>query len=143
MEADDVWADLVTGPTRHLGSLEMSGDGKAGVFTVWIEDKLVHFGVAGDVEESRPSNSRQADGVIGRIRKLGQQPGAPLLRRLQRHFPAAWNAAVSAGEPQAIGRTVLRTHAVVRVRYASDSDDAKATLALVTDRLHRILLSDA
>ncbi len=92
---------------------------------------------------SRPSNSRQADGVIGRIRKLGQQPGNPLLRRLQRHFPAEWKAAASAGEPQAIGRTVLRTHAVVRVRYGPDSDAAKATLALVKERLQRLLLSDA
>ena len=139
--SDDPLVVLTSGTSLELGSLNRSVTGASGVFTVWVEECLVFFGAAGNARESKPSNARQADGVTGRIRKFSQQPGAPTIRRLRRHFGHLWESN-SADRDENAARPILRNDGRVRIYQTDDRSSADMVLASVKPSLERLLLSN-
>lgn len=130
---------LTTGPSTALSDLPTSTGDIAGVFTVWYREALVAFGYATSTAETKPSNSAQADGVRGRVNGLTRQPGAPLQRRLQKHFPTDWQAA--SGSEQARAREMLRAQGRCRIVRFDTAAESQEVLERLRPQLEVLLLA--
>lgn len=138
--ADDLLQMLTVGPCEMLADLSANTGDTAGVYTVWYRDRLVSFGRAGDTRETKPSNSKQADGVRGRVRGLTRQPGKPLQLRLEMSFASDW-AASTAPNDQKRATDLLRTQGSCRIVRFDSGDASAAALATVEDRLADLLIA--
>lgn len=129
---------LTSGPAFALADLPPSTGDVAGVFTIWYRGQLVHRGYALSTDETKPSNSAQADGVRGRMRGVTRQPGRPLQCRLAEHFPEDW--ATASGADQARARELLRARGRCRVVRFESGAEARHVLDLLRSALDGLLL---
>jgi hypothetical protein len=78
---------LLEGAPQRLGDVPRSTGGRAGVFTLWIDGKLLFLGLAKQsAEESAPTNKKQADGVRGRLVGIRRQPTKRLVKAITTNF---------------------------------------------------------
>jgi hypothetical protein len=114
---------LLEGESFPIGALPRSTGGGAGVYTAWYCDRLLTLGRSNVAPgEGRPTNLNQADGVRGRLVKLGQQPGVRVERALNRFFREEFDA-VDDPRPNKRASVMLRRNG--RCRYLEfESGDA-------------------
>lgn len=129
---------LTEGTSTALSALPTSTGDTAGVFTIWYRDAVVAFGYATSTDETKPSNAAQADGARGRVKGLTRQPGAPLQRRLHRHFPQDWQAVF--GADQARARELLRERGRCRIVRFDTGAEAQEALEHLRPELETLLL---
>lgn len=131
--------ELTEGTSTALSALPTSTGDTAGVFTIWYRDALVAYGYATSTAETKPSNAAQADGVRGRVKQgIARQPGAPLQRRLHKHFPQDWQA--TSGGDKARARELLRDRGRCRIVRFETGAEAQEALDQLRPELETLLL---
>ena len=134
----DLFDRLVNGPDEAIGALPTSTGDVAGVFTIWYQGELVHFGRATDTADTKKTNDAQADGVRGRVKSVARQPGPPLQRRLQRRFPADWAAATGTND-QKRASDLLQTRGRCRIVRCDSTDEAHAAYRELVGRFRTMI----
>lgn len=121
--SDEAIEQLVSGPPHRLADLEFATGGRAGVFTLWIDDQLVWLGYARKAAtEARPTNHRQADGATGRVRGTVRQAPVTLQRRLREHFSTDLDRA--GGTEQQRARALLEARGTYRIVLTDSGPEA-------------------
>ncbi|MFP3908112.1 MAG: hypothetical protein ACLFRV_07995 [Acidimicrobiales bacterium] len=117
-------AALTSGRTEAVTDLEAGTDDQPGMFTLWIGDNLVYYG--------------RGSGVAGRVRRVTNQPGAPLQRRLAAQHPKLWSARNESSD-QKRASEIIKDRGRVRIARFQSSDEAEQALDTVSDELDALI----
>ena len=120
----DLLATLTSGSTEAVIDLEAGSDDQPGVFTLWIGDNLVYYG--------------RGSGVAGRARRVANQPGAPLQRRLAAQHPKLWSDRNESSD-QKRASELIKDRGRVRIARFESGGEAEQALDTVTDQLDELL----
>lgn len=120
----DLFAVLTTGPTEAVTDLGTGTDDQPGVFTLWIGDNLVYYG--------------RGSGVAGRARRVANQPGAPLQRRLAAQHPKLWSAGDESSD-QKRASEIIKDRGRVRIARFESGNKAEEALDTVSDQLDALI----
>jgi hypothetical protein len=116
--------ELVEGELRRLIELPQRRGGPGGVYTIWIDERLLAVGHAKPASECSPSNAAQADGVRGRLVGVRRQPTVGIQRALGEHFPAEF-AETSGEDGRKWAASLLVSRATYRMTETTSGEEAR------------------
>lgn len=94
------------------------------MFTLWIGDNLVYYG--------------RGSGVAGRARRVVNQPGGPLQRRIEAQHPKLWSARTESAD-QKRASEILKDRGRVRIARFGSGDEAEQALDAAVARLDDLI----
>ncbi len=120
----ELLATLTSGATESVGDLRAGSDDTPGVFTLWIDDNLVYYG--------------RGSGVAGRARRVANQPGGPLQRRVAAQHPTLWSASTESSDQKRASQ-IIKDRGRVRLARFESSDEAEKALDAVSGQLDELV----